>query len=120
VLRAEVILRFLNLNSGDEAESYWQGVWKVLLYDDYCRDILAPLLKVGELRKQGITLHLYHITTTTFNHDSLSLSPSTHSSACRVVSCAVCAVCACRVVCRATVRCMEIGRRFPTCRRSTL
>lgn len=54
----EVILRFLNLNSGDEAESYWQGVWKVLLYDDYCRDILAPLLKVGELRKQGITLHL--------------------------------------------------------------
>ena len=28
------------------------------MYDAYCRDIISPLLKVGDLRKQGITLHL--------------------------------------------------------------
>jgi len=54
-----VILRFLQLNSSDEEKSYWQGVWKILLYDDYCRNLLGPILKVGQLRKQGITLHLY-------------------------------------------------------------
>lgn len=57
---AEAIVRFLNLNARDEGtEGAWQGVWKILLYDDYCQNVLAPLLKVGELRKQGITLHLY-------------------------------------------------------------
>ena len=32
--------------------------WKILVYDAYCRDILAPLLRVGDLRKLGVTLHL--------------------------------------------------------------
>ena len=36
----------------------WHDPWKVLIYDAYCRDIISPLLKVGDLRKQGITLHL--------------------------------------------------------------
>lgn len=57
--RAEAIVRFLNLNAEEGSGSDWQGVWKVLLYDDYCHNVLAPLLKVGELRKQGITLHMY-------------------------------------------------------------
>ncbi len=34
------------------------SVWKVLVYDNYCRDILAPLFTVGELRKLGITLYM--------------------------------------------------------------
>jgi len=56
----EEITRMLNLNRDGELseEEFWQGVWKVLIYDDYCRTILAPLFKVGELRKLGITLHL--------------------------------------------------------------
>eukprot|EP00741_Cyanophora_paradoxa_P022802 tig00021518_g22023.t1 len=41
------------------ASSSWQTeVWKVLVYDKFCRDIISPLLKVGDLRKLGITLHM--------------------------------------------------------------
>jgi len=32
--------------------------WKLLLYDVVGRDILAPLVKVRELRDHGVTLHL--------------------------------------------------------------
>lgn len=35
------------------------GAWKILVYDDYCQNILAPLFNVQELREKGITLHLY-------------------------------------------------------------
>jgi hypothetical protein len=58
----------LNLNSpGDEMRSSsrdqekkesWEDQWKILVYDSYCRDIISPLLRVGELRKRGVTLHL--------------------------------------------------------------
>ena len=32
--------------------------WKVLIYDEDCRDIISPILNVGALRQKGITLHL--------------------------------------------------------------
>jgi hypothetical protein len=32
--------------------------WKVLIYDKDCRDIISPLLNVGDLRQKGVTLHL--------------------------------------------------------------
>lgn len=32
--------------------------WKVLVYDDVGRDIIAPLLRVADLRRLGVTLHL--------------------------------------------------------------
>jgi len=50
----ETLKRMLRLNSQD-SEEYW---WKILIYDDYCQDILSPLFPVEELRRQGITLHL--------------------------------------------------------------
>lgn len=59
-IRAEqsaALLRMLELNK-DTSKERWQDPWKVLVYDAYCRDIISPLLKVGDLRKQGITLHL--------------------------------------------------------------
>ena len=28
------------------------------MYDKSCRDIISPLLKVGDLRKHGVTLHM--------------------------------------------------------------
>jgi len=49
--------RMLELNREAGVER-WQHPWKVLVYDAFCRDILSPVLKVGDLRKQGITLHL--------------------------------------------------------------
>jgi hypothetical protein len=32
--------------------------WKILIYDTYGHDIISPLLKIGELRSLGVTLHL--------------------------------------------------------------
>ena len=33
-------------------------VWKILIYDKKSKDVLSLLLKVGELRKMGVTLEL--------------------------------------------------------------
>lgn len=35
-----------------------EEVYKVLIYDNFCRDILSPLIRVNDLRKHGITLYL--------------------------------------------------------------
>eukprot|EP01064_Diplonema_japonicum_P033133 TRINITY_DN645_c5_g1_i1.p1 TRINITY_DN645_c5_g1~~TRINITY_DN645_c5_g1_i1.p1 ORF type:complete len:582 (+),score=115.52 TRINITY_DN645_c5_g1_i1:104-1849(+) len=32
--------------------------WNILIYDDYGKDVIAPILNVGELRKLGVTLFL--------------------------------------------------------------
>ncbi|KYF43649.1 Sec1 family protein [Toxoplasma gondii ARI] len=32
--------------------------WKILIFDSAAKDILAPLMTVGMLRRQGVTLHL--------------------------------------------------------------
>ena len=61
-VRAEqlsAISRMLSLNkeaAGDERS--WIEPWKVLVYDRFGRDIISPLLNVGDLRKLGVTLHL--------------------------------------------------------------
>ncbi|KAK7198204.1 SLY1 protein [Novymonas esmeraldas] len=36
--------------------------WRLLLFDDWGRDIIAPLLKVGQLRELGVTLYLHMAT----------------------------------------------------------
>ncbi|RKO93438.1 Sec1-like protein, partial [Blyttiomyces helicus] len=33
-------------------------VWKVLIYDQLGQDIISPLLKVNDLREQGVTVHM--------------------------------------------------------------
>ena len=50
--------RMLDLNRDTADDRTWHDPWKVLVYDSYCRDIISPLLTVGELRKRGITLYL--------------------------------------------------------------
>ena len=42
------------LGGGVEAEE----VYKVLVLDRPCRDVVSPLVRVAELRKHGVTLHL--------------------------------------------------------------
>eukprot|EP01041_Mallomonas_annulata_P003196 gene3196-6307_t len=32
--------------------------WKVLIYDQDCRDIISPVMNVGALRQKGVTLHM--------------------------------------------------------------
>jgi hypothetical protein len=53
------VSRMLNLDRDeDDGHSAWHDPWKVLVYDAFCRDVISPLLKVGDLRKRGVTLHL--------------------------------------------------------------
>ena len=33
-------------------------MWKIIIYDDYCQDMLSTLFKIGNLRAKNITLHL--------------------------------------------------------------
>jgi len=48
--------------AADEDEGASADEWKVLVYDDVGRDIIAPLLRVADLRKLGVTLHLSLVT----------------------------------------------------------
>ena len=55
----EALVQMLNFNQLPEESSGGRNErWKVLIYDEFCRDIISPLLKVGDLQKQGVTLHL--------------------------------------------------------------
>mmetsp|Transcript_8618 Transcript_8618/g.12859 ORF Transcript_8618/g.12859 Transcript_8618/m.12859 type:complete len:651 (-) Transcript_8618:37-1989(-) len=49
----------LSLNgTGIESSEDFTDQWKVLVYDQDCRDIISPLMNVGALRSRGVTLHL--------------------------------------------------------------
>lgn len=53
------IQRLLNLNSNDDMKTDNHApVWKVLVYDQHCSDILLPLINVSELRNYGVTLYM--------------------------------------------------------------
>lgn len=43
---------------GVQQQSSDAEVYKVLVLDRQTKDIIAPLLRVSDLRRQGITLHL--------------------------------------------------------------
>ena len=45
-------------NSGIDMAEDFSDQWKVLIYDHDCRDIISPLLNVGDLRGKGVTLHM--------------------------------------------------------------
>eukprot|EP00850_Spirogloea_muscicola_P000287 SM000001S04689 [mRNA] locus=s1:1778855:1782556:+ [translate_table: standard] len=55
----DVVVRMLSLNhpvqSGSAAD---EEVYKILVLDRFCRDIISPLLRVNDLRKHGITVIL--------------------------------------------------------------
>lgn len=56
-LQRSAIVRMFDLE--DNAESWGKShTWKVLVYDTFCKEVVAPLLKVGGLRNNGVTLHL--------------------------------------------------------------
>ena len=53
-----VIDRMLSLNTEQYSSVNFSDQWKVLVYDNDCRDIISPLLNVGALRAKGVTLHM--------------------------------------------------------------
>lgn len=48
----------LNLHASGPAAKDQGDLYKVLILDRFCKDIVAPLMRVSELRTQGVTLHL--------------------------------------------------------------
>jgi hypothetical protein len=50
------LFKMLNLNQEIKQDS--PVVWKVLIYDKYCQDVISPSLRLGDLRGTGVTLHL--------------------------------------------------------------
>lgn len=57
-IRLELLKQMLNYGSkgGDSS----QCPWKVLILDAIGQKIMSPVLKVNDLREQGVTLHLYN------------------------------------------------------------
>jgi hypothetical protein len=58
LLHAEVVTKILNLNAAPNASKDPASMYKVLILDRFTKDVIAPLLRVSDLRKQGVTLHL--------------------------------------------------------------
>lgn len=60
--QAAAIRHMLAFNSKEAPTSAAPGdfadQWKVLVYDDVGRDIISPLLNIGQLRQCGVTLHM--------------------------------------------------------------
>ncbi|KAL6963614.1 Vesicle trafficking between the ER and Golgi [Sarracenia purpurea var. burkii] len=56
--QTECITRMLNLNQPvNSSGTANEEVYKILIYDKFCQDILSPLIHVKDLRKHGVTLY---------------------------------------------------------------
>lgn len=65
ICRADAVVRMLHLNAPPAANgrsaaapASEEEYYKVLVLDAFTKDVLAPLLRVNDLRRHGITLHL--------------------------------------------------------------
>ncbi len=65
-LYADAVVRMLHLNAPAPANGRAaatlptpeEELYKVLVLDGFTKDVLAPLLRVNDLRRHGVTLHL--------------------------------------------------------------
>ncbi|XP_010530661.1 PREDICTED: SEC1 family transport protein SLY1-like [Tarenaya hassleriana] len=56
--QTECIVRMLNLNQPLNPDGTSnEEVYKILIYDRFCQNILSPLIHVKDLRKHGVTLY---------------------------------------------------------------
>ncbi|KAF4357667.1 hypothetical protein F8388_007203 [Cannabis sativa] len=56
--QTECIIRMLNMNQPVNATGTAnEEVYKILIYDRFCQNILSPLIHVKDLRKHGVTLY---------------------------------------------------------------
>lgn len=56
--RAVIELMLSACASSPDVVDDGSDVWKVLIYDSSAREIIAPLLRVADLRARGVTLHM--------------------------------------------------------------
>lgn len=54
----DAVLRMLRFNCPTTTSVPGADSWKVLIYDAFGKEIISPLLKVGELRELGVTVHM--------------------------------------------------------------
>eukprot|EP00927_Polykrikos_kofoidii_P061394 TRINITY_DN5622_c0_g1_i1.p1 TRINITY_DN5622_c0_g1~~TRINITY_DN5622_c0_g1_i1.p1 ORF type:complete len:638 (-),score=82.44 TRINITY_DN5622_c0_g1_i1:285-2198(-) len=57
-LQRAAVIKMLNIGAADQQQGGATQSFKVLVYDKFGQDVLAPLLKIGGLRKHGVTLNL--------------------------------------------------------------
>ncbi|PON66230.1 Sec1-like protein [Parasponia andersonii] len=56
--QTECIIRILNMNQPvNPSGTANEEVYKILIYDKFCQNILSPLIHVKDLRKHGVTLY---------------------------------------------------------------
>lgn len=56
--QTECIIRMLNLNQPvNPSGTTNEEVYKILIYDKFCQNVLSPLIHVKDLRKHGVTLY---------------------------------------------------------------
>jgi hypothetical protein len=53
----ESLIRMINLNSENIQLTEATPIWKVLIYDKAGQEIISPVLKVNDLRDNGVTVH---------------------------------------------------------------
>ena len=53
-----VLLRMLQLSGEELDPEEWSDEWKVLILDQFSRNVISPVLTVGDLRRLGVTLTL--------------------------------------------------------------
>jgi hypothetical protein len=56
-LQRAAVMQMLNIGGNEQGLGNSQ-TWKVLVYDNFCKEVVAPLLRIGGLRNHGVTLHL--------------------------------------------------------------
>ncbi|KAF5837210.1 Sec1-like protein [Dunaliella salina] len=56
--QADVLVRVINLNNPLAPGKDPGDLYKVLVLDRFTKDIVAPLLRLNDLRRNGVTLHL--------------------------------------------------------------
>ena len=56
--QSDGIIKFLSVGSSSGTAKDDLGSFRVLILDKKTKDIIAPLLRVSDLRKHGVTLHL--------------------------------------------------------------
>ncbi|RUS30570.1 Sec1-like protein [Jimgerdemannia flammicorona] len=67
--QVEAIIAMLNLNQKPEATvsssellvpvTTEGPVWKILIFDQFCQEIISSVLRVSDLRDNGVTVHMY-------------------------------------------------------------
>jgi len=54
-VQRNAIMRMLSVSQNDSGMG--AQTWKVLVYDKFCQDVVAPLMKVGAIRNAGVTVN---------------------------------------------------------------